>query len=546
MKRTNKDRALIARTIMFVMSAASGIAVGYMLGRALALDVAQYNLDQYAKLMVAHEDASSVEARGLLGTLKESPYTSCSDGEIAYFRELVFRSEYLKDAGRILGGKIACSATAGRPMRPIGQYKASSQKDGTIAYSNLLPLTDAHLKRPGLQLGTAYVVFGSESPTSLGTMPMHLIVTMKDPAQGKLGSPAEAATKDKEPDLSAVGTQRMGNTLYATQCSTVYTTCMTASATTSEALNAERVTVAGGIVMGCGAGALLGMALSLMYRRSLNLEQQLRRAVARGDIQLVYQPIVNLATGRIVGAEALARWNNEEGTPVSPDVFIKIAEENGFVAGITRKVVGLALHDFAETLIQRPGFRVSDPRFLPMLEDAVKRAKVKPKSVVLEITESSAADSVEAMETIRTLRRMGHSVHIDDFGTGYSNLDKLLYLWADTIKIDKAFTRVIGTESLTATILPQILGMARSLNLEVVVEGVETERQACYFSPTDRHRIYAQGWLFGRPVSAGQFHAQLANEPCPELHPADLAFPPASVAAEPEIPAPVFAASRRA
>jgi sensor c-di-GMP phosphodiesterase-like protein len=462
--------------------------------------------------------------------LKESPYPSCSDAEIAYFRELVFRSEYLKDAGRILGGKIVCSATAGRPMRSIGEFKASSQKDGTIAYSNLLPLKDAHLKRPGLQLGTAYVVFGSESPTSLGTMQMHLIVTMKDPDGRRRGSPADGAAGEKGPDLSMVGTQRVGDTFYATQCSTVYTTCMTASTTTSEALDGGGITVAGCMVLGCAAGALLGIVFSLMYRRSLNLEQQLRRAVARNDIQVVYQPIVNLATGRIVGAEALARWTNEEGTPVSPDVFIKIAEENGFVAEITRMVVKRTLQAFAKTLLDCPGFRVSinvaaadllDPRFLPMLEDAVKHARVKPKSVVLEITESSAADSVEAMETIRALRRMGHSVHIDDFGTGYSNLDKLLYLWADTIKIDKAFTRVIGTESVAVAILPQILGMARSLNLEVIVEGVETERQASYFSPTEHHRIYAQGWLFGRPVPAEEFHTKLANDRNLAPHPAD-------------------------
>jgi sensor c-di-GMP phosphodiesterase-like protein len=520
MKHTNKDRAVIARTVMFAVSAACGIAVGYMLGRVLALEMAEHNLVQYAKLMVVHEDASSVEARSLLSTLKESPYPSCSEAEVSYFRELVFRSEYLKDAGRILGGKIACSAAAGRPMRPIGQFKASLQKDGAIAYSNLLPLKDAHLKRPGLQLGTAYVVFGSESPASLGAMPMHLIVTMKDPDVVRSGSPAEVAAKDKGPDLTMVGTQRVGDTLYATQCSAVYTTCMTASATTSEALDAEGITVAGSMVLGCGAGAFLGIVFSMMYRRSLNLEQQLRRAVARNGIRVFYQPIVNLDTGGIVGAEALARWTDEEGIAVSPDVFIKIAEENGFVAEITRQVVGLALRDLAQTLIERPGFRVSvnlaaadllDPRFLPMLGEAVKQARVSPKSVVLEITESAAADSVEAMETIRALRHMGHSVHIDDFGTGYSNLDKLLYLWADTIKIDKAFTRVIGTDSVTAAILPQILGMARSLNLDVVVEGVETHGQACYFSPTERHRIYAQGWLFGRPVPAEEFHAQLAK-----------------------------------
>jgi sensor c-di-GMP phosphodiesterase-like protein len=114
------------------------------------------------------------------------------------------------------------------------------------------------------------------------------------------------------------------------------------------------------------------------------------------------------------------------------------------------------------------------------------------------------------METIRELRRREHRVHIDDFGTGYSNLDKLLYLFADTIKIDKAFTRVIGTESVTVAILPQILAMAKSLNLEVIVEGVETEHQAEYFSSVQQ-KIYAQGWLYGRPVPVDEFHQLLAD-----------------------------------
>ena len=129
------------------------------------------------------------------------------------------------------------------------------------------------------------------------------------------------------------------------------------------------------------------------------------------------------------------------------------------------------------------------------------------------------------METIRNLRRRGHSIHIDDFGTGYSNLDKLLYLFADTIKIDKAFTKVIGTESVAVAILPQILAMAKSLNLEVVVEGVETDRQADYFSRVTQ-KIYGQGWLYGRPVPAEEFQILLrkAPEPVPVTPEHEAAF----------------------
>ena len=114
------------------------------------------------------------------------------------------------------------------------------------------------------------------------------------------------------------------------------------------------------------------------------------------------------------------------------------------------------------------------------------------------------------MESIRALRRRGHSIFIDDFGTGYSSLSYLLYLSVDTIKIDNAFTRAIGTESVTVAILPQIMAMAKSLNLEVVVEGIETEHQALYFST--KPRVFGQGWLYGRPVSAEEFHCLMAEK----------------------------------
>jgi sensor c-di-GMP phosphodiesterase-like protein len=241
--------------------------------------------------------------------------------------------------------------------------------------------------------------------------------------------------------------------------------------------------------------------------------------VQRDKLRVVYQPIVILSTRQIVGAEALSRWTDEEGNTVDPEVFVKIAEENGFVGALTKSVLRRALRDFAKTLQNRPGFRLSvnvagadlvDPEFLPMLERTLHEANVKSQSVVIEISEKSSFKSETAMETIRNLRRMGHSIHIDDFGTGYSNLDKLLYLFADSIKIDKAFTGVIGTESVAVAILPQILAMAKSLNLEVIVEGVETDRQADYFSP-DPPQVYGQGWLYGRPVSAEEFEGLLSD-----------------------------------
>ncbi len=120
------------------------------------------------------------------------------------------------------------------------------------------------------------------------------------------------------------------------------------------------------------------------------------------------------------------------------------------------------------------------------------------------------------METLRSLRQQGHSVHIDDFGTGYSSLAYLNDLSVDAIKIDKAFTQAIGTEAVTVAILPQILAMAEALDLEVIVEGIETAEQADYFRANGQ-KYLGQGWLFGYPVPVGEFRGLLASEAKREL-----------------------------
>ncbi len=518
MRRIPKQRALIGRLVT-VAAMACGAGVGYLLGCGLSLTLASFQLEHYAKLIAAKENASLVEAHSVLDRLRRSQYPTCSDSEIAEFKELVFRSEYVKDAGRIRNGKIECSAVAGRSTRAAETlHPVFLQQDGTIAYNNFSPIEGNSLKTEALQLGDSFVALGLSLPPDQGPVPTHLTVTMRGDVNSR-GSGAGEEDGGQDLSLDTEGTGRLGSLLYATQCSTLHFNCVRASASVAEALHSQSDLLSASAVAGALVGVLIGIGLSLLRNRSRDLSQQLRRAVEHDELQVVYQPIVNLETRRILGAEALARWTDEEGNVVGPDVFVKLAEERSFVGGITRTVLRRVLHDFAATLHNRPGFRISinvssadlaDPLFLPMLEGALRQANVKPQSLAIEITERSASDGVVVMETIRNLRRMGHSIHIDDFGTGHSNLDKLLYLFADTIKIDKAFTSLIGTESVGAAVLPEILRIAKSLNLEVVVEGVETDRQANYFSPGEQ-KIYAQGWLYGRPMTFEMFHGVLAD-----------------------------------
>jgi sensor c-di-GMP phosphodiesterase-like protein len=218
-----------------------------------------------------------------------------------------------------------------------------------------------------------------------------------------------------------------------------------------------------------------------------------------------------------VGAEALVRWTDDDNLEVRPDVFVKKAEERGFVGGITQLVVRHVLRECRDILRDRPDFCVNlniaaadlgDAQFLPMLESSIERAGVGAQSLGLEITEGNTARLQVAKDAILKLRRLGHRVHIDDFGTGYSSLSYLHDLEVDGIKIDRTFTRAIGTESVTVSIIPQILAMAAALKLQVTVEGIETAEQADYFAASALP-ILVQGWHFGYPMPAAEFHRLL-------------------------------------
>jgi sensor c-di-GMP phosphodiesterase-like protein len=145
-----------------------------------------------------------------------------------------------------------------------------------------------------------------------------------------------------------------------------------------------------------------------------------------------------------------------------------------------------------------------------MLDQALEDAHVDAPSLTVEITESSTAHHDVAIETILALRRRGHSVHIDDFGTGFSSLSYLHDMAVDAIKIDRSFTKSVGTDAANAAILPKILSMAEALSLRVVVEGIETESQAAFFVATGQ-QILGQGWLYGRPVTIEEFQHRLAE-----------------------------------
>jgi sensor c-di-GMP phosphodiesterase-like protein len=501
----------------------AGMLAGYALGRALALKQAGARLEQFATRIIDEGERSTTESRKVLAKMNDSPYPMCSDAEIAYFRKLVFESEFLKAAGRMRHGAIECSTYFGRAAQPLAQHKPDiHQRDGTLMYRNLAPFQFGNEPVIAIQLDDSFIVYSPFTIKPLISSTTPFTVTDLDAPTSQAGRLVGDPLKtDGGSYLVKSGQAHSGDTLYGTHCSPDGVVCASAHIPVAQAIATNRVEIAGFMTFGGLTGALLGFLCALIYRRKQGFESQLLRAIRKDALKVVYQPIVDLSNGKIVEAEALARWTNDDNVAVSPDDFVKVAEQRGFVGQITKLVVRHILHDFGQILRERPDFRVNvniaaadlaDPDFLPMLDGALAAAGVEPNSLGIEITESYTARQQVAKDTILRLRQRGHFVHIDDFGTGYSSLAYLHDLSVDAVKIDKAFTKAIGTDAVTVTILPQILTMAETLGLKVIVEGIETPQQARYFARADQ-AIFAQGWLFGRPVGPESFRKTLEEEP---------------------------------
>ncbi|MBT3361425.1 MAG: EAL domain-containing protein [Rhodospirillales bacterium] len=220
----------------------------------------------------------------------------------------------------------------------------------------------------------------------------------------------------------------------------------------------------------------------------LGMENQLRHALEKGELSIHYQPMINLRSGEIVAAEALLRWTNCELGPVGPDVFIPLAEEIGLIGLIGDWVMHTASRQVGEwrrdgMSLPRISINVSSRQFrggalLDTVADAIAEVGANPEAVELEITENLLmADTDEIAETLAKVRNLGVRLSIDDFGTGYSSLSYLRRFPVDCLKIDKSFVQDATVEEGDAKLVEAIINMARSLKLEVVAEGVETDEQ---------------------------------------------------------------------
>jgi diguanylate cyclase (GGDEF)-like protein len=254
--------------------------------------------------------------------------------------------------------------------------------------------------------------------------------------------------------------------------------------------------------------------------RRLSTETDLRRALEQGEFSLHYQPLIDLTGGRISGAEALLRWpQSDQSRVMSPTEFIPIAEDTGLIIPLGEWVLLDACAQAQAWQARHPGLRIAvnlsarqfrQKDLVGMIERVLGETGLAPSLLELELTEGMLMHHAE--ETVAILRRlneMGVHLAIDDFGTGYSSLSYLKRFPIHSLKIDRSFVRDISSDPDDAAIVTAIVAMARSLNLSVTAEGVETEEQAAFLRSLACHQ--AQGYHFGRPMPAAEFAARLGS-----------------------------------
>jgi len=277
--------------------------------------------------------------------------------------------------------------------------------------------------------------------------------------------------------------------------------------------NLDKLRAFAPIASGMIAILLLGLALLLPKRQPDNPVAELERALAADEFVPYYQPVVDIRSGRLRGAEVLARWRKADGTMVLPANFIPLAESSGLIVELTRVLMRRVCRELGGALSRRPHHKISfnltarhfaDEEIVRDVRQIFGKSQLRLSQLVLEVTERQPLENLtETRRVIAALQGLGVRIAIDDVGTGHSGLSYMLKLGVDIIKIDKVFIDSIGTDRNSNTIIGTLIDLAQNMRMDIIAEGVETFEQVVALR--DLGIRSAQGYVFAPPLPGNAF-----------------------------------------
>jgi sensor c-di-GMP phosphodiesterase-like protein len=268
------------------------------------------------------------------------------------------------------------------------------------------------------------------------------------------------------------------------------------------------ILVSAALVIAVGAFLLL-----LPKRRANDPVSQIAEALKAGEFVPYYQPVVDIRSGQLRGAEVLVRWRKPDGSLVLPGSFIPLAESSGLIQEMTRQLMRKVCVEAGPAIGRRPGLKISfnfagklfgDEAIVNDVRKIFSKSPIKLSQVVLEVTERDPIENLtQARQVIAALQGLGVRIAIDDVGTGHSGLSYMLKLGVDIIKIDKMFVDAIGTDRNSTTIVETLVDLAHNMRMDVVAEGVENFEQVMHLREVGIRS--AQGYVFAPPLPGSAF-----------------------------------------
>jgi diguanylate cyclase (GGDEF)-like protein len=396
------------------------------------------------------------------------------------------------------------SALAGERLRPVGVVILDLDDFKNVNDSLGLAVGDELLRRVAERLTSS--LRDGDVAARLGGDEFAVLLE-------HLPSGDEALRTAERMLLALSGPIELGDRTVTVRASLGIAVGQPGSTTTDELLRNAEVAMYTAKGQGKGCARLFEPVMHTALLERLELEAQLEVAVERAQLDLRYQPIVSLRTGRVSGFEALVRWNHPERGELPPDAFIPVAEETGAVVGIDRWVLLKACcqgrawqraYPADEPLIVGVNLstrQLEEHNVVELVQLALEVSGLPPEHLVIEITESFLIRNEElGVQTLHALRDLGVRLAIDDFGTGYSSLSYLRHLPIDVLKIDRSFISGLDEGAHDEAIIQAVVALGRALDIDVIAEGVETESQAEALRAIGC--LLAQGFLWSKPLSA--------------------------------------------
>jgi sensor c-di-GMP phosphodiesterase-like protein len=474
---------------------------------------AQEELDLAARRTIALTESRISRTIAILDELASRGVSSCEPAHLDALRQATFATAPVKELSVIASnGNTLCSSLGGMLERREVIASELMVKNGIVDLEVIRigdnPGQIIRIKRWGGSKTNALAalisaeLFVPQVSTHGGPVTAHaLITTSGGTVVGQNGVLAQAANNENDYLTASLHSDHyaLNATLSLPRASMV--------------ANQNDLRILGTIITGGFALIVFAFLLLLPKGETANPIVVIEKALKAGEFVPYYQPVVDIASGRLRGAEVLVRWRKPDGTIILPAAFIPLAESSGLILELTRALMRRVCKETADVLASRPqikiGFNLSarhlaDDEIVRDVSEIFKNSPLRLSQVVLEVTERQPLENLtEARRVIAALQGLGVWVAIDDVGTGHGGLSYILKLGVDMIKIDKMFVDSIGVDRNSNAIVETLVELAKNMRMEVVAEGVENFEQIAHLRNLGIQA--AQGYVFAPPMPASSF-----------------------------------------